>query len=54
MYFIFNVSSIEIEELLTKDDILDLLRCGVFYDQVVNHCLILKIEDESSIFKIKQ
>ena len=34
MYFILNVSDVEIEELLTEDDIVDLLRCGVFYDHI--------------------
>ena len=46
MYFILNISNTEIEELLTEDDIVDLLRCGIFYDRVVNNCLILKIEEE--------
>ncbi|MCA9496503.1 MAG: hypothetical protein KC589_06160 [Nanoarchaeota archaeon] len=46
MYFILNISDTEIEELLTEDDIIDLLRCGIFYDQIINYCLILKIEEE--------
>ncbi|MCA9496276.1 MAG: hypothetical protein KC589_05010 [Nanoarchaeota archaeon] len=46
MYFILNISEIEIEELLTEDNIIDLLRCGIFYDTIINNCLILKIEEE--------
>lgn len=36
MYFILNISDTEIEELLTEDYIIDLLRCGVFIIAVMN------------------
>lgn len=45
MYFILNISDTEIEELLTEDYIIDLLRCGVFYYSGYE-CLMLKIENE--------